>query len=111
MVGLVLPSTVLLGQQGSRLRLFTVWQPTTGSLGSERARTFCAPCKCRYSNGRHSLDSPFNISTPTLSVTVGITTDLVSTPIPGAHNQHTERHPRPGKVRLSGPGRAVETRR
>ena len=38
MGGLVLPSTVLLGQQESRLRLFTAWQPTTVSLGRLTAR-------------------------------------------------------------------------
>ena len=34
----MLTSTVLLGQQGSRLRLFTAWQPATGSLEKLSAR-------------------------------------------------------------------------
>ena len=34
----MLTSTVLLGQQGLRLRLFTAWQPTTGSLGKLSSR-------------------------------------------------------------------------
>ena len=45
----MLTSTVLLGQQGSRLRLFTAWQPTTGSLGKLSARgpeLFAHPVRC-----------------------------------------------------------------
>ena len=42
-------------------------------------------------------------------VSVDSATDLVSAPVPGGENRQPESHPSPGKVRLAGSGRAVET--
>ena len=49
------------------------------------------------------------METGSLLVTVGVGTDLVSAPVPGGDDRHTESHPCPGKIRLA--GRAVKTRR